>query len=196
PRRGRPSIDKELFPVASIRAKMRRENTAIPRGSFPLPRFEHYGRRPVAKENACRPIVPVKKTREGFRADDEGAPVRSGRQKFVGGGKREDEPGTNRLNVESGAVCHAELRLDLGRDGGKGKVRRRGRDDHEIEIRGLEPGVGKGGIGRITTEPRGWLVRGGDVALPYARALHDPRVGRLQPLFEVGIADDAFGKIG
>ena len=196
PRRGRPSIDVELFPVTSVRAKVRRENAPIPRGSFPAPRFEHHGRRPVAEENACRPVGPVKQTREGFRADDEGAPVRSRGQEFVGGGEREDEPRTDRLDVESGAVCHAQCGLDLGRDGGKGEVRRRGRDNHKIEIRSREPGVGEGSFGRIKTELRGRLVQGGDVALPYSRALHDPCVGRLQRLFEVGIADDAFGKIG
>jgi hypothetical protein len=64
-----------------------------------------------------------------------------------------------------------------------------------IEVRSFKPRIGQSGLRRIKTEPRGRLVLGGDMALPYTRALHDPLVGRLQRFFEIGIADDALGKI-
>jgi len=84
------------------------------------------------------------------------------------------------LKVEGRAIRHAKPGLDLGRDRGKSVVRRRSRNNHEIEVRGFKPRIGQSGLRRIKTEPRGRLVLGGDMALPYTRALHDPLVGRLQ----------------
>ena len=151
---------------------------------------------PVAEEHAGGAVVPVEDAREGFGADHEGALVRARLQELVGRRDRVDEAGADRLQVEGGAVGHAETGLDHGGGRREGVVRRRGGADDEVDVGGRQPGIGEGRLGRLDAEDRRGLVVVRDVARLDAGALHDPLVRGLDQLFEILVRQPAPRQIG
>ncbi len=63
-------------------------------------------------------------------------------------------------------------------------------------VGGLEAGVAERGLGRLRRQGRGRLAVARDIALLDAGALLDPLVGRVEPLRELRVGDDAGGKRG
>ncbi len=98
--------------------------------------------------------------------------------------------GAHRLHVERGAVGDAKFRLYRDRAGGKGIVRRRGREQDEIDRLRIEVRMRQ----RCTRRLRGHLRRHfpgrGDATLMDAGALHDPFVGRVDLARELGVGED------
>lgn len=64
-------------------------------------------------------------------------------QEIVGDRQRKDEAGADHLDVEGGAAGHAQRHLHLGRGRGEGIVRRRRRQDDQVEFLGLHAGIGQ-----------------------------------------------------
>ena len=154
-------------------------------------RLQHDRAGAVAEQHAGRAVAPVEQARERLGADHQRALVRTGDEELVGRRDREDEAGAHRLQIEGDAVRHAEIGLHLGRHRRKGVVRRRGRDDDEIDVGGAEPGIGQRRLGGLAGERRGGLALGGDVALANAGALGDPLVGGVDHRRHFGVADHA-----
>ena len=75
-------------------------------------------------------------------------------------------------------------------------VRRGRRHDDQVDLGGVDAGIGDRGLGRLEADDRGRLVIGSDVALADAGALDDPLVAGVDLLSEFGIGNDAGGQIG
>ena len=161
-----------------------------------LLRFEHDGAGAVAEQHAGAAVVPVENSRERLGADHQRALERAGAQEIVRGGQREDEPRAYRLQIEGRAVVDAEPVLHRDRGGGKGVVRRRGREHDQVDRLRIDPGIGQGRARGMDRQMRGELAFGGDVALPDAGALHDPLVGGIHPRRQFGIGQDLPRQIG
>ena len=153
------------------------------------PRLEHDRPRPVAEQHAGRAVGPVEQAREGLGADHQRALVRAGDEELVGRRDGEDEAGADRLQIEGDAVSDPERRLHLGRHRRKRVVGRRGGDDDEVDVGGLQPGVGERRLGGARRQRRRRLAVAGDVALADAGALHDPLVGGVDDLRHFGVGD-------
>ena len=101
--------------------------------------------------------------------------------KTVGGRQRVDEAAAHRLHVERRAALHAELRLQQAGGAGKDEVRRRGRDDDEVDVLGLQAGGVERAAAGLEREVARSLRLLGDVALRDAGALADPLVAGVEP---------------
>ena len=110
--------------------------------------------------------------------------VRAGLEEIIRRGDGIDETGADRLQIEGGAVMHAEPGLDLRRGGGEGVVRCRCGTDDEVDIIDTKPRIGERGLRGLDPEHRGGLVFRRDMALADAGALGDPGIGGF---------DDGFG---
>jgi hypothetical protein len=88
---------------------------------------------------------------------------------------------------------HAERGLNLSRDRGESEIRRRGRDNDEIDVRRGEAGIGKRRARRVEPQGGGCLILRRYMPLLDAGALHDPVIRRIDDLFEVGIGEDPRG---
>ena len=161
-----------------------------------LLRFQHDGAGAVAEQHAGAAVVPVENPRKGLGADHQRALEGAGAQEIVGGRQREDEARADRLQVEGRAMVDAERVLHRDRGGGKGVVRRRGRQHDQVDRLRVDPGIGQRRARRIDRQMRGELALGGDVALPDAGALHDPLVGGVDPRRQFGIGQDLLRQIG
>jgi len=87
-------------------------------------------------------------------------------------------------------VIDAERVLDLDGGGGKGLVRRRGREHDQVDRLRIDPGIGDGGACGMDRQMRGELALGGNVALPDAGALHNPLVRGVYPRRKFGIGQN------
>ena len=159
-------------------------------------RLEHDRPRAVAEEDARGPIIPVEDAGEGLGPDHEGALVGAGAQEVVGGRNRIDEAAADRLQVERRPFDDAEIGLDLGRDRRKRVVGRRGRHDHEVDVRRLKTGLSQRGLRSPGGQGRGCLAFSRDIALPDAGALLDPLVRGVDLLGELRVGDDPVRKRG
>ena len=74
---------------------------------------------------------------------------------------------------------------------GKKHVRRDGADNDHVQSEGSRPTLRQSPPGRLGRQVAGGDTLAGDVALPDAGALHDPLIGRLDHLFQVGIGQQA-----
>ncbi len=170
---------------------MRGEDAAIGGGALALGGLEHDGAGAVAEEDASRAVVPIENARESLRTDHQGPSMRPRGEEFIGRRQREDESRTDRLQIEGDTTRHAESGLDLRRDGGKGVIGGRGRNNDEVDVIGGKTGVGERRLRGAKAKRRGSFVLSRDVALPDAGALHDPGVGRVERFFEIGVAQNA-----
>ena len=93
-----------------------------------------------------------------------------------------DEARAHRLHVEGGSLGHAEGGLHARRGGGKRLVRRGRRQDDQVEIGRLQPGMGQRALRGLDGQMRRELAVGRDVALANAGALLDPLVGGIHLL--------------
>ena len=107
--------------------------------------FKHNGAGTVSEQHAGAAVVPVENSRECLGADHQRALERAGAQEIVRGGKRENKPRANRLQIEGRAMVDAEPILHRNRGGGKGIVRRRGRQHNEVDRLRIDPGIGERG---------------------------------------------------
>src|SRR5689334_1043228 len=135
----------------------------------------------VAEEHAGAAIVPVEDAREDFRADHQRAFRLAGADEVVGGREAVDEAAAHRLHVEGRLALDAELGLQKARGARKDIVRRRGRNDDQVEL--IRPRIG--GLQRLPARLEREIARAlrclGDAPLADTRALADPFVARLQP---------------
>ena len=115
--------------------------------------------------------------------------MRAGTQEFVGRRDGEDEAGADRLQIEGGAMRHAERRLDLRRGGRKSVIRRRRRDDDEVDVRRRPSRLRHSRLRRLGAQRRGRLALAGDVPPLDASALDDPVVARVDDPREIVIGD-------
>ncbi len=97
----------------------------------------------VAEQHAGGAVAPVQQARHGLRPDQQDSARGAGPDQAVGQRQAIDEAGTDRLDVERRAACHAQPRLDDGGDGGEAFVRRGGGADDHVQLAGINPGVGQ-----------------------------------------------------
>ena len=182
--------------MAAIGAQVGGEHAAVVHRGLARLRLEDERRRTVAEQHAGGPVLPVEQAREGLGADHQRALVRAGAEELVGRRDAEDEARAHCLQVEGCAADHAEAGLHLRRHRREGVVRRGGRDDEEVDVGRTEAGVAQRGLGRGERQRRRSLVAAGDVAAGDAGALHDPAVGRVDPLGQFAVADDFLRQAG
>ena len=128
-------------------------------------------------------------------ADHQRALERAGAQQAVGGRERVDEARADRLQIERRAMVDAEPGLHGHRGRGKGLVGRRGRQHDQIDRLGVDLGMGERGARGMQAQVRGQFAGRGDAALVDAGALHDPLVGRVDGLRQLGIGENAARQI-
>ena len=174
---------------------MRRQNTAIGARSFARPRFEHNARCAVAEKDAGSPVLPIENPRKGFGSDDKGSFVRSRGQEFVCRRQSEDKSRTDRLEIEGSTAGHADRRLNLRRDGGKRKIRRRSGDNEQIDVFALRPASASAACGSMRRQRRRAFVLGRDMTHFDAGALGDPRIAGVEHFLEISVAQNPLWKI-
>jgi len=161
------------------------QDAVIGAGAFALFRLKDHGAGAIAEQHAGRPVFPIQDAREGLRPDHQGRLGLTEPDEVVGHRQREDEAGTDRLKVEGDAVGNAKLGLHPGRGRRERVVRRRGRQDDQIDLILRYPGVlqrlARGGQRQI----RRLLGWGRQMAGPDASALRYPIIRRIDPLGEV-----------
>ena len=143
---------------------------------------------PAPSPNSTQVVRSVQsRMREiGLGADHQRALGQAVLEEAVGGGDGIDEARADRLDIEGGAVVHAELLLDDRGGRREGHVGRRRRDDDQVDVVVRHAGIRPAPCaGRVHGEIGGVLALGGDVALPDAGALHDPLVGGVDHLATV-----------
>ena len=89
----------------------------------------------------------------------------------------------------------AELLLHVHRGGGHRHVAGDRADDDHVEIGGGEPGGFERRLAAAGRHVARDLAVGGDATLANARALGDPRVGRVDHPFEVGVGQHLGGRV-
>ena len=104
---------------------------------------------------------------------------------------RVDETAAHRLHVERRAAGDAELRLQQAGGAREDVIRRRGRDDDQIDFRCIHAGGLERPLARFEREVAGCLLLVGDVAAGDAGALADPGVAGVQALGEIVVGHDA-----
>ena len=158
-------------------------------------RLQHHGAGAVAEQHAGGAVVPVEDAGEGLRPDHQRALVAAGPQQGVDDRQRIDEARADRLQIEGGAVGDAEPGLHRHGGGGKGLVRRRGRQHDQVDRTRLDMGIGERRAGGIEREVGGELAGGRDMAFADAGALHNPFVGGLHRTRQLVVAENSRGKI-
>ncbi|ENN85877.1 hypothetical protein RHSP_17726 [Rhizobium freirei PRF 81] len=193
-RRGRPAVDVELFLVRAIGAQACGQHAAIRVGAAPLARFENQRTGAVTEENAGRAIRPIEDAGKRLGADDQHTLGKAAANIGVGSRHRIDETAADGLNIEGKAVMHAEPVLNIDRGCRKGVVRRRRRDDDQIEIVGRHPGIGKSSPCRLFAQRGRGLAFAGYITLTDTGALDNPVIAGVDNLFHLGIGHDALGE--
>ena len=91
----------------------------------------------TAEQHAGAAIGPIEDSREHFSAHDQRALVTARANEFFSDAKRIGKTAAHSLDVESRpGIANAEARLQQGRGTRKDEVRRRGRDDDQIDAVG------------------------------------------------------------
>ena len=195
-RRGRPAIDIELDLVAAVRTQMRGQDAAVGHGARLLLRLDHDGAGAVAEQHAGGAVGPVEDAREGLGADQQRALGHAAAQQSVDGGQPIDEARTDRLQVEG------ERRMVMPRPAwietavaGKVLSGVEVAQHDQVDILRRHAGIGQRRLRRLDAEIGGQFAVGRDVALANAGALHDPFVGGVDLLGEIGIGDDPLRQI-
>src|SRR5690606_31725354 len=91
----------------------------------------------------------------------------------LGQGEPVDEPRASGREVECRGVGRADLALDLTGGRGEESIRRRRRDEDQVDLVGRDTGAVEGRTGRLGPHRRGTYRWVGDAPLPYPRALTD-----------------------
>ena len=162
---------------------------------FCLAGAHHQGARTVAEQHTGRPVVPIEYSRKRFRANDNGAIGLSQPDEVIGHGQRIDEARTHRLNVERSAAADAEFGLNFDRSGWKRLIRRRRRDDDEVDVRCIDTRAFKRSFGGPGSQIRRVLAGRGNMALLNPRTVDDPVVRRIDELGKIAICDDALWQV-
>ena len=143
--------------------------------------FEHHGTSAVAEQHTRRAIVEIQNAREHFGADDQRALGGAGPDQRIRNRQRIDEAAAHSLHVERGATCDAEFVLEDGGGRGENHVRRRRRDDDQVDLRRVA-------TCRLQRMPAGFErqvaagdVRRSEMARTDTGALHDPLIGGFNP---------------
>jgi hypothetical protein len=140
-------------------------------------------------------VIPVQDEREGLSADHQGALGLAKPNKIIGDGQRIDEAGTDSLEIHREADCTQSC-LDPGGSGGKRVVRSRRRHDQAVDVAALQAGMVERLVRRRQRQVGSQFAIRRDMTLTDARALADPFVGRVQPLRQFVIGDDATRQVG
>src|SRR6267142_3255637 len=154
--------------MPAVGTQMRRQYPAVGGLAGLQLGFKHDSASAIAKQHTGAAVAPVENSGECLGADHQRALERAGTKEIVRGGEREDKPRTYRLQVEGNTMVDAERVLDLDRGGGKGVVRRRGREHDQVDRLRIDPGIGNGGACGMDRQMRGELAFGGNMALPDA----------------------------
>ena len=143
--------------------------------------FEHHGTSAVAEQHTRRAIVEIQNAREHFGADDQRAFGGASPDQRICDRQRVDEAAAYSLHVEGRATCDPELVLEDGGGRGENHVRRRRRDDDQVDLRRIA-------TCRLQRMPAGFErqvaagdVRRSEMARTDTGALHDPLVGGFDP---------------
>ena len=152
---------------------------------------EHHRAGAVAEEHAGAAVAPVEDAREHLGADHQRALRLAGTDEIVGGGEAVDEAAAHGLHVECRLAFDAKLRLQQARRARENIVRRRRRNDDEVQL--ICPRIGR--LQRLAARLEREVARAlgfvGDPPLADAGALTDPLVARLQAARrEIGVGDD------
>ena len=128
-------------------------------------------------------------------ADHQRALECAGAQQPVGGRERVDEARADRLQIERGAMVDAEAGLHRDRGRRESLVGRGRRQHDQIDRLRVDLGMRERGLRRMQAQVRGQFAGRGDAALVDAGALHDPFVGRVDGLRQLGVGEDAARQI-
>jgi len=161
----------------------------------PVLALEHDRARAVAEQHAGAAVGPIEDAREGLRADHQRRRSDAALDETVGDRHAVDEAGTHRLDVECRSLGHAEFGLHTGRRGGKRLVGRRRRQDDQVEVGRLDPGVVERPLRGLDRQMGRELTVGREVTLANAGALPDPLVGGVHGLRKFFVGDDTLGQI-
>ncbi|MNX93093.1 hypothetical protein D3C86_1252670 [compost metagenome] len=188
-RHPRAQGDLDVGRAPAVRAHVAAEQALL------LAAAQHDRAAGVAEEDGGAAVLPVDVLGEQVAADDERRAVHAGGEELAGDDGPVDEAAAGGLHVEGGGGGGADGVLDQGGRGGHGHVRGRGRDDDEIQLGGLDPGVLErllgGGDGHVA---HGVLGRR-DAALTDARAFTDPGVVGVEEGLELGVGHDPLGDV-
>jgi hypothetical protein len=139
----------------------------------------------------------------GLGADDEHMPGHAGADVGDRGREGVEEARALVADVEGGdelgvvTLAEAELLLQVDAAAGEGVLWGEGGEDDEVEVVGLELGLGEGGPGGLEGEVGGADAGVGEAAGLDAGALDDPVVGGLDAVVvdEVVVGDDPRGDV-
>ena len=154
-----------------------------------LGRLQHHGAGAVTEQHAGGAILPVENARERLGADQQCARKGTGPQQAVDGRDTVDKAGADRLQIECGTPVDAESRLHAHRTRGKGIVGGRGRKHDQIDRLRVHAGRSERGARRVGRHVRRHLAFRGDVPLANAGSLHDPIVGGVDHLRQLGVGE-------
>jgi hypothetical protein len=145
----------------------------------------------VAEQDARRAIGVIEDARHHVGADHERVLVRACRHQLAGGRQRIGERGTGSADVEAPRVVSADLVLNQASRAREHHVGGDGADHDDADVVGRETRPRDGRDRGFPAEIRRRDPRPRDVALANADALHDPLVGRVEHLLEIGIGQDS-----
>lgn len=171
---------------------MRRQKTASGVGRRP----DHHRARRIAKQHTSLAIAPIDETSQQLGADYEDPLGIAGPYELVSDAQRIKRARASGGNIEGKGACRTELGLNDDRAGRQRHVGRdRGDDDH-VEIFGSCVGHRKRMPRRDNGHIRSDLPFRGDPALLNARALADPRIGRVDQLLKILVRQNPFRTVG
>ena len=157
---------------------------------------EHDRAGAVAEQHAGRAIGVVDDARHHVGADHERVLRAARRDDRVADRQRIGERRARRRQIESPRLLRADLRLHQARGAREQHVRRHRADDDHVDVVRRQARLRD----RLPRRHRRQVARRhagiDDVALANAGALHDPLVGRLDHLLEVGVGEDARRHVG
>src|SRR6266566_5925734 len=146
----------------------------------------------VAEEDGCRPVVGVDDAAEDLGPDDQDVIEVAGGQERRADNEHVDEAGAPRAEVER-ATAKPEALADERTGVGDRLLGAGGGHDEQVDRVGWDPGILDGRRAGVDGERCGRVRRRGDVPLPNAGALDDPRVRGVDALLHLGIRDEFLG---
>ena len=127
--RGDRPRDGQNLMVRAVRMQCRREHAGLFGG------FEHDSACAIAEQHTGTAIAPVENAREHLGADHQRTLMTAGADEFFGDRQGIRKTAAHRLHVECRTiVTDAQARLEQRRSTREDEVRRRGRDDDQVDI--------------------------------------------------------------
>ena len=166
----------ELLPALAVRAEL--EALEAPVRDAP----DHDRARSVSEKDAGRAVVPVDDLRERLGADDQRVSRQPTCHRPVRLRERVHEAGAAGGKVVGSGIRRPELRGEKRAGGREKHVRCHRRDDDEVELGRVHPGLLESLPRCRESEVARRLTRFRDVALLDSRALGDPLVGGVHQL--------------